>query len=206
MSSLSGIDRAMIIVGLTGGIASGKSLVSSYLKDQGIPVVDADLVAREVVKPGSPALKQIVSRFGPTILKEDGSLNRRAMGKIVFKEPSELAFLNHLLQPLIRQAINEKIKNASKNEQRLLVLDVPLLFEQGYDNICDQVMVVFVDRITQIKRLMKRNGYSQSEAVSRIQTQLPLATKIKFADIVINNNGSPEATKKQVIEWLKSYE
>lgn len=190
------------ILGLTGGIASGKSLVTNYFLQQKIPVVDADIVARKVVAPKTPTLEGLVAAFGVEILQADGQLNRSALGAIVFHDDAALTRLNQLMDGAIRQEILTAIAQAKKQELPLLVLDIPLLYESHYDQYCDSVMVVNVSLATQVTRLMQRNNLSATEAHNRIQKQMPLASKVAKGDVVIDNNGTPQATYQQVERWL----
>lgn len=190
------------ILGLTGGIASGKSLVSRYFLDHGIAVADGDVLARAVVAPNSPTLKKIVAHFGPTIVKA-GVLQRKKLAQIVFADKEELATLNALMRVALIAAFETAIADAKKQNLPLLVLDIPLLFEQGYDRYCDQVMVIFVDEATQLTRLQARDNLSATEAKKRIAAQMPLREKIARADVVINNNGTPAETLQQVDVWCQ---
>jgi dephospho-CoA kinase len=190
------------ILGLTGGIASGKSTVSQLLKEQGIPVVDADLGAREVMKPEMPAMKKIEKVFGSDVLLEDGSLNREALAQQIFHSQKKRELLNQCVEKEIREWITDKRDELLHEGFEWIVLDIPLLFEAGYDQEVDEIMVVSVSKETQLNRLMKRNQLSEEEAKARIEAQMPLEEKEKRASIVINNNGSIEQTKEQVLRWL----
>lgn len=192
------------VIGLTGGIASGKSTVSNFLKQQGYPIVDADQVARDVVAPGSNGIRQIRQAFGTEIVDPDGHLNRQRLGEIVFQSASQMARLNHIVQPLIRTSILQQIEFLKRHGATLIFLDIPLLFEQHYEGLCDEVMVVSVDAQRQRERLMRRNSYSKCEAMGRINSQMPLADKVKRADVVIDNNGDVNQTYRQVKEWLRT--
>lgn len=190
------------VIGLTGGIASGKSTVSNFLKQKGYPIVDADQIARDVVAPGSNGLRCIRQAFGTDVVDTDGHLNRQRLGKIVFQSPKQMARLNHVMQPLIRAAVLQQIKYLKHQGATLIFLDIPLLFEQHYEALCDQVMVVTVDARTQRERLMRRNSYSEREAMDQINSQMSLADKVKRADVVIDNNSDINRTHHQVEEWL----
>lgn len=189
------------VIGLTGGIATGKSTVSNYLRSKGLPIVDADSIAKEVVTPGNRGLSRIVDIFGPQILNESGQLDRTYLGKIVFNSDHQMRRLNDALQPLIRQQILRTINQLTKTNQ-LVILDIPLLFEQGYENVCDQIIVVSVNPQTQLQRLMRRNHLSEKEARARIQSQIPLKIKRHKANVVIDNNGSLKRTYEQIDKWL----
>lgn len=192
----------MMIIGITGGIASGKSTVSSYLIRRGYSVVDADQVARQVVTPGTSGLKKIVKVFGSQILMSDGQLNRQKLGQVVFNSPDQLQILNKILQPLIRQEIIRQLTALQRADHQLIFLDAPLLFEQHYDALCDLVMVVVTSPAIQLKRLMKRNQLTMEQAEARIKSQMPLAIKKALADLVIDNNSTVARTEQQVQQWL----
>lgn len=191
-----------VILGLTGSIATGKSTVSKIFKEQGFPVVDADLGAREVVKPGTEGLSEIKEQFGDTVILADGTLNRAALGKIVFKDEKQREKLNAILSKRIYQWLMDQKKECLKRDPAILVLDIPLLFETGYEKEVDQVMVVATSKEIQIDRLMKRDKIEKEEAIQKINTQLPISEKVVLGDSVINNNGSTESTKQQVINWI----
>lgn len=190
------------VLGLTGGIASGKSTVAKLLKAAGLPVIDADAVARAVVAPGTPGLAALVAAFGEQILQADGQLNRRRLGRLVFKDPAARQRLNAITHPLIRQQFQADLAAARATNVPWVVLDVPLLFEAGYDRWCDLVVVVRVRSRTQLRRLMARNHYSQAGAHQRIWAQMPLKQKVRRADWVIDNNGPLAATTRQVARLL----
>lgn len=188
-----------MIIGLTGGIATGKTTVSQYLKAQGYPVIDADVVAHQVVEPGSRGLQLIVKTFGQSVLSSNGELDRQRLAQLVFTFPKKMAQLNQILQPIIRERILELIRSFNGP---VVVLDVPLLYEQHYDELCDVVMVVSVQPQQQLRRLMKRNQLTEKAAAIRIASQMPLSEKEKLADVVIDNNGSIASTRQQVTNWL----
>lgn len=188
------------IVGLTGGIATGKSLVSKYLTTQGIPVIDADQVTREVQARGTAGLAAITAVFGPTILTENGDLNRQQLGELVFNDSTQLKLLVRTIDPFIRAEITNQIKNYQ--DKQLVILDAPMLFEQGYQTMVDQIMVVYCNPEQQLRRLCQRNQLSIGEATKRIATQWPLSVKQSLADEIINNSGSIKQTQVQVALWL----
>ncbi len=189
----------MVVIGLTGGIASGKSLVSSFLRELGAVVIDADLIAREVVAPGQPALAMIVEAFGPGILRPDGSLDRKALGALVFADPDLRKKLEEITHPFIIARIKEELARLAEScPDGVVVLDAPLLFEAGLEGLVDEVWVVYVDAATQLARLMSRDGLTRAEAEQRLAAQIPLAEKARRADRVIDNSGTPEATRAQV--------
>lgn len=191
------------IIGLTGGIASGKSTVSALLRQAGIPVIDADQVARQVQRPGSVALNKLAAAFGPAIIAPDGSLNRQQLGQRVFDDPAARQELDRIVQPLIKDTIWQAVDNLRRQGVANVVLDVPLLFEAGYDTDCDLVVVVRVSPATELRRLMARNGYSRAAAQARIAAQLPLSVKVAKADVVIDNDGSREETRRQVAQLVE---
>lgn len=186
------------LIGLTGGIATGKSTVSTLLRLSGYPVIDADQVVRQLQAAHSKGLERLTAVFGSGILNVDQTLNRQALGSLVFSDQTKLAKLNMIMQPLIREEIWRQIKNYQKQQIPYVILDAPLLFEEHYTDECDLVVVVATNHQIQVQRLMKRNGYSQTEAEQRIDSQMSLAKKKQLADIVIDNNGSKEELKRQV--------
>lgn len=187
-----------IRVGLTGGIASGKSTVSEQLGQLGAVVIDTDKIAREVVQPGSEALKKITGRFGGELLNDDGSLRRGPLAKIVFDSPQEKNWLEHLLHPLIKQRAEELARNAVDSGASVVVFDVPLLFESGWEKSVDKVWTVFVSPDIQRTRLKNRDGLSEEEISARLSSQWPIEEKARKSDVVINNEGSPAETRQQV--------
>ncbi|MCF2543644.1 dephospho-CoA kinase [Ligilactobacillus ruminis] len=190
------------ILGLTGGIACGKSTISAYLKEFGLPVIDADECSRAVVEKGSIGLEKLTEIFGNKILKNDGTLNRKALGQIVFSDSEQLSLLNSVMEPLIREEISRRLNQ--ENNADLVVLDAPLLIEQHYDKICDFIMTIDVPKKIQLERLIERDKLSEDEAKSRIESQLSSRERNGFADVVIDSSGTVEQTRKQVIKWLKT--
>lgn len=187
----------MQIIGLTGGIASGKSTVSKYLMTKGIKVIDADQISRDVIK--NPELfKALIANFGQQILNPDGTLQRAALGQIVFNSPNELLKLNRLMDPFIRQAIFADIEHYRLAGEKVVVIDAPTLFEAGYQAVMDKVIVVYVPENIQLIRLMQRNKLSQADAEKRIKAQLSIETKKDLADYVIDNQGDITQTYHQV--------
>lgn len=187
------------ILGLTGGIAMGKSTISNFLRDKGIPIVDADEIAHAVLE--FKAVKvQLVKAFGTPILNEQKQVDRKQLGKIVFGESKKLGELNQIVQPVIRQEIIRQLK--SFTTESVVVLDAPVLFEQGYETLVDCIMVVSTTPAEQLQRLMERNHLTREDAQKRIDAQMPIEIKQKKADVTIDSSGSIEATQKQVIEWL----
>ncbi|MCU6710471.1 dephospho-CoA kinase [Paenibacillus sp. J5C_2022] len=192
-----------MIIGLTGGIASGKSTVARMLTEHGAALVDADQVAREVVLPGEPALEAIASAFGQAVLHEDGSLNREALGAIVFHDKEQLTRLEAITHPAIRKAMAERIQQyATEDPERLIVADIPLLYETNAERRYEGVMVVYVPASMQVERLMQRNGLPREEAERRVSLQMDIEEKRRRADWVIDNTGSQEQTEAQIISFL----
>ncbi|MCZ2492758.1 dephospho-CoA kinase [Dellaglioa carnosa] len=192
------------ILGLTGGIATGKSTVSHIFKNSNVPVIDADIIARQVVEPESETLKMIINEFGEKYLMENGTLNRKKLGKLVFNDGVALEKLNGVIHPAIRKEILAQIQSYRKLGSPLIVLDMPLLFEESYQTICDAVMVVFVPEITQLKSLINRDGLTSGEAQLRIKAQWPIQKKKDLADFVIDNSTTVAVTRGQVLNWLSN--
>lgn len=191
-----------VVIGLTGGIASGKSTVSNMFRNQGIRIIDADKISRDVVEIGEPAYQQIVKTFGQDILLDDQTINREKLGAIIFSNDKNRQQLNEIVHPAVRKEMLKQKQEEKERNAKQVVLDIPLLFESKLTHMVDVTVLVYVDEQTQLKRLMNRNGYSKEEAMMRIQSQLPLKEKVKLADVIINNNGSIEDTEAQVIEFL----
>lgn len=191
------------LLGLTGGIASGKSTVSQVFKDKGVQVVDADRIARQVVEPGSPGLDQLVDYFGQEILTQEGDLDRKRLGDLIFRDDQAKEVVNRILHPLIGQSIQGQIGAAIDQDLDLLVLDIPLLYETGQADDYQAVMVVSLPYQDQVSRLMDRDGIDRDQALRKIQAQMSLEEKVKLADYVIDNSGSKEETRQQVEAWME---
>lgn len=191
------------LVGLTGGIASGKSTVSKMLSQVGFPIVDADLVVHRLQQPGQPGFERLVDQFGQSILNAAGQLDRQRLGQMAFRDANTRRELNRVMQPLIRDTIFDQINELKKAGMPAIILDAPLLLEQHYDEDCDLVVVVAVDHETQLARLMARNNYSRVEAKERVDSQMPLSQKEKLADLVIDNNGDYQQLQTQVAQLVK---
>lgn len=194
-----------LVVGLTGGIASGKSTVSKMFKDMGITVIDADIEARLAVEKGEPAYENIVAFFGRDILLEDGSINRAKLGEIIFNDLEKRLKLNSIVHPEVRKRMLAKRDQAIEAGERLIIMDIPLLFESKLTYMVDKILLVYVDAETQLERLMARNHFTKEEAISRINSQMPLKDKIKLSDAVIDNNGTIEETRNQLIRILREW-
>lgn len=177
----------MIRIGLTGGIATGKSTASQWLQQQGFPVIDTDLLAREMVLPHRSGLEAIVSRYGRDVLMPDGTLNRRALGEIIFANASEREWLNQLLHPMIFNRIDELVATM---HGPVVFIDMPLLYETHYEAFVDQVWVIYVGQDIQVQRLMTRNQWSVEKAKQVIQTQMSIEEKAQRANVLINNEGT----------------
>jgi len=195
-----------IIVGLTGGIASGKSTISSYFQSLNIPIIDADIESRLAVEKGEPAYMKIVSHFGKGILHQDGTLNRQKLGEIIFSNEEERNVLNGIVHPDVRRRMDVKQRQAVESGEKIAVLDIPLLFENKLNQTVDRTILVYVDQDVQINRLMKRNDLSYEQAVKRINAQMPLREKLLLADEVINNNESMEDSINQAKRILEKWQ
>lgn len=195
-----------LVLGLTGGIASGKSTVSRWFDEYGYPIIDADVIARQVVAPGTSGLRQLTALFTPAILTADGALDRKKLGAIVFADRRQLAQLTAITGPLIRQEMTRQLVELKRSAPGLIVLDVPLLFEAHYQQIADLTMVVYVDAPTELQRLMQRDQLNETAAKQRMASQWPLVAKRQLADIVIDNTQSLAATKQQVVKFLTQYD
>lgn len=188
-----------MIVGLTGSIATGKSTVTKMLRDLGAHVVDADVWARRVVEPATPGLKEIVQAFGEGVLNSDGTLNRQALGNVIFHNPSAREHLNAITHPKIRNGMKAETEAFFRDyPNEPIVWDVPLLFEGETRNLVDVSILVYVDEATQLRRLIDRDGISEDDAMARIRSQISIEQKKSFADYVVDNTRSLADTKEQV--------
>lgn len=194
-----------IVIGLTGSIGTGKSTISKMFTDREIPVIDADLIAREVVEPGAPAYNGIVAAFGEEILYPDRTLDRKALGSIVFSDEAKRLQLNEIIHPAIRTEMLRQRDYYVTSKHEYVVMDIPLLFESKLTDYVDKIIVVFVNPDVQIERITKRDDSSIEEAEQRIASQIPVAEKIKQADAVIDNNGSIAASSKQLEVILQKW-
>ncbi len=194
----------MKIIRLTGGIGSGKSVVASFFGEFGAKVIDADRIAHELLKPQSEAWKAIVEHFGNFVLNEDGTINRKRLGNIVFNDPEELQFLNKIMHPAISKRIQELINFYKSTGAPYIVIDAPLVLEAGKGSPDNPIVVVICNDELRIQRVMERDSISRDEVVRRIQSQMPQEEKAKLADYIIDNSGSLEETKKRAWEvWKK---
>ena len=194
----------MKVLGLTGGIGSGKSMVASMFAKLGADVLDADRLAREIVEPGQPALEEIATAFGRDILLPDGRLDRGKLGRIIFADPVARGRLNAITHPRIRERMDAEIA-ARGSRPGVLIVDIPLLYESDRARAVEAVIVVWVDQQTQLRRLDERDGLTAEEARQRIAAQMPLDEKRARADVVIDNNGSRENTRRQVEAIYRRY-
>ena len=187
----------MKVLGLTGGIGSGKSMVLSMFANLGAEVIDADQLAREVVEPGQPALEEIATAFGRDMLMPDGRLDRGKLARIIFADPVARARLNAITHPRIRERMATEMALRG-SRPGLLIVDIPLLYENDRSDTVESVIVVWVDAKTQLRRLTERDGLTPDEARQRIAAQMPLDEKRARADLVVDNSGSREKTRRQV--------
>ncbi|MCL5774072.1 MAG: dephospho-CoA kinase [Firmicutes bacterium] len=193
------VKETIVLIGLTGGIGSGKGTAAKILAEFGAKIIDADVISRELTKQGLPLWREIVRRWGKQILKEDGEIDRKKLASIVFSSYRELEELNSMTHPAIIAEVNKRI---SENPDDLMVLVAPLLIEAGITEAVDYLWVVTLDVEKQIERIIQRDGCNREEAQARIQAQMPLIEKVKFADVIIDNSGTPEFMREQVVkEW-----
>ena len=194
----------MLTIGLTGGIASGKSTVAGMLQRKGALLLDADLIAREIVKPGEKAWQEIVDFLGPAILTLEGSIDRRRLGELVFSDAEIRERINKITHPrIVQELLAGAEKHKKENSGPALVLEIPLLIELNLQNAVDLVLLVYVSPEIQLARLQKRDRLSSSQAMNRLQAQMPLTEKKKFAHYIIENSGSREETAGQVALFWK---
>lgn len=194
-----------MIIGLTGSIASGKSTIAGMLASFGLPIVDADLVARQVVEPGSDTLTKIAEAFGQEVISADGSMDREKVGAIIFHNPDQRAVLNSIIHPAIRaEMLRQRDEHLARGAE-VVVMDIPLLFESKLQHFVEKILVVAVSEHVQLERLMKRNMLDEVDAVARIKSQLPMREKIDGADAVVYNDGTVEESEQQLKEILASW-
>lgn len=192
-------------IGLTGGIAAGKSTVSQMLVNRGAALIDADVVAREIMEPGHPVLQRVVERFGQEVLHNDGTLDRKKLGSIVFSDPTQREALEEITHPAIRSEMREAMSRLeAENPRRLVIADIPLLYESGLENLYEEIMVVYVPREIQLDRLMQRDGLSLSGAEARLSAQMDIEFKKQRADIVIDNSYGFNETERQIDEFWRN--
>ena len=194
----------MLIVGLTGGVASGKTAVSEVLKEEGADIIDADQIARELVQPHGPAWNKLVRTFGEEILQGDGSIDRKKLADRVFVDPNQRKLLNQILHPLITEEMDRRTREiGQKNPEAIVVIDAPLLIEVGYHRRADKVMVVVSTQAEQIERLKVRDGINSEEALRILSSQMPVEEKVKLADFVVRNEGSLAEVRERAKEVFR---
>jgi dephospho-CoA kinase len=197
----------MLIIGLTGGVASGKSIISKVLKEEGAYLIDTDQIARELVEPETPTWKELVRVFGKEILQEDGSIHRKKLASKVFSDPEQKSLLDQIIHPRIKEEIDRHLERiARKDPEAIVIIDAPLLVEIGNHREMDKVIVVTSTEKQQIERLREREGINQKGAQRIIASQMPTQEKVKVADFVIQNEGSLEEVErkaKEVFQELK---
>ena len=190
-------------LGLTGGIASGKSTADEFFKKKKIPIIDSDLIAHKIMEIGQNGYKAVVDYFGTDILNDDQTINRRKLGGIVFNDKAKLKKLNELTHPLVHQEIKQQMAQYRANQENLVVIDVPLLFESSFESLCNGVLVISISPELQIERLMKRNDFTKKEAIARISNQMPLREKEKSAAYVVANTGTIGDLEKKLSDLLQ---
>ena len=200
-------ENIMKVIGLTGGIASGKSFVASVLESCGAVIIDADLLAREVVAPGEPAYQAIVEAFGERMVRSDGSLDRAALGRLVFADAAARKILEEITHPHIAKRAAQRIERERVRGTPVLFYMVPLLIEANLTSMVDEIWLVFVNRDVQLERLVTRDAIPREEALRKMSAQMPLNEKTAYADVIIDNSGLPEETAQSVkIEWKRLME
>ncbi|GED68245.1 dephospho-CoA kinase [Brevibacillus reuszeri] len=191
-----------MILGLTGGIATGKSTVTAMLRERGIPVIDADQIAREVVEPGKPAYEAIVRHFGRDILLEDGQIDRKKLGEVVFSDESERQKLNAIVHPEVRRVMRQEAEAAEANGEQIVFMDIPLLYESKLQYLVEKIVVVYAPGDMQLARMMERDELDEEQAKKRLRAQFPIDQKKLEADFLIDNSQSREETQRQVEDLL----
>ncbi len=191
-------NRKSIILGVTGGIGSGKSTVSSILKELGAVVIDADVISREVVEPGKRALEELTLEFGKDILDDWGQLKRKELAAQVFNDENKLRILNSIVHKYVAQKIKENVEEQLLKQTKVIVIDAPIPIKNGFLDLCDEVWTVFALREIRVERIMKRNGMTYEEAVSRIESQIPDKEYLSIANKVINNNDDVTILRQDV--------
>ena len=194
----------MKAIAITGSIATGKSTVSKYLIQQGYPVIDTDIISRVVVEKGTVGLERLKENFGEDIIQADGTLNRKALGNIVFNDEASKEKLNQILHPLISKESKERMAAYKEEGHSLIFVDIPLYYEVDIDIPTDAVWLVYVSPDIQLERLMKRNQIGEEDARQLISNQISIEDKAKWSEIVIDNSNTPEETHKQINQLLKA--
>ena len=202
------MGKEPILIGLTGGIASGKSTVIQYIRYKGYPVIDADKLGHKVLELGNPGYSKVIEKFGEGILNKDKTVNRLILGGIVFSEPSKLQVLNEISHPLIaKMVMNEFESIVSDDSKSIVFLEAALLIEANWYNMCHHIWVVTLEMVEERRRLQKRDDLSESEARSRLESQLTAKERLAYADVVLDNNGSRKdllSQTQQALEGLQS--
>lgn len=191
----------MLNAGLTGGIASGKTTISSFLVEKGAYLIDHDLLAHEAEEPNGPVWLGVVDHFGKSVLDDKGRIDRKKLGAIVFGNPEEMLRLNSIVHPAVHDLWQSRIRQIEEKDPRAIIIsDVPLLFETGWQKKVDVVILVYIPPEEQVRRLIARNGISVEEADARLKSQMPIGDKIKMADFVVNNQEPLEAARRHIEE------
>ena len=193
----------MRVIGLTGGIASGKSTVAELIAAHGIPVIDADQLSRDAVLPGSKALSRIADAFGKQVLNDDGILDRKALADIIFADPEARTKLEEILHPAIKELAESRLSELREKGEPAVLYVAPLLIEAGAVDRVDEIWVVYVDSSTQLERLQKRDGICREDAKKRLSSQMPMEEKRKLGRIVIDNHGTLEELQKKIDELCR---
>ena len=191
----------MVVAGLTGGIATGKSTVAAIFEKAGARLIDADRIAREAVRKDSPAYREILAHFGTEVLQENGELDRKRLAAVIFGDPGEQRALERIVHPRVKEEIDLGIERVRRQApDALVIVDIPLLYEAGMQHGLDAVIVVYAPENLQIERLMARDGLTRPEAVARIRAQMPIESKRALATYLIDNSGSIESTRAETLE------
>lgn len=188
----------MKVIGLTGGIACGKSTASAYLKELGACIVDTDGISRETTKKGGRGYEAVLKHFGDGLLTESGEIDRKKLGGIVFSDEAKRRQLNELLHPIVIEESIDQMNKAREDGYAVCILDVPLLFESGMEKLCDETWLVYVSEEEQIRRILKRDGLDRAAAKARIDSQMPLEEKMKYADRAVDNSGTVEDMQRRL--------
>jgi dephospho-CoA kinase len=190
----------MLIIGLTGGIGTGKSTVAQVLEEQGVPVLSADLVGHEVYQPGRPAFHELVNAFGSEIVAEDGTIDRKKLGGKVFADPKELARLNAIVHPRMKGMMREKMQELQRAGERVAVIEAAILFEAKWDDLADEVWVTVAPPEVAARRVAERSGLAQEQVMERIRAQMSNEERSRRATVIIDTSGDMESTRRQALE------
>jgi dephospho-CoA kinase len=192
----------MIIIGLTGSVASGKSTVAGWIAERGIAVHDADAAVHSLLAAGGVAVPDIIARFGTSVLADDGGIERKKLGKYVFEHPQDRKILESILHPMVRQHRDQFLADHQRSGRKIVVLDVPLLFETGGDALCDYVVVVHAGEDTIWRRALARPGMTKNKLAGILKIQMPASEKCQRGDFVLDTDLSPEVTQQHLFSWL----